>query len=104
NVSTSIGTIMTKVRFGVIGLGNMGSFHAKTFTDIPDAQLTAICDIDSAKLDKVASEVPAQSFPTYQKMLDSGTVDAVIVAVPHYQHGEITQAAWAKNIHVLCEQ
>src|SRR4051794_16844461 len=104
-LSISLG-IMDKVRFGVAGLGNMGSFHVASFKDIPDTQLTAICDADGARLEKVAKTAPAdvKTFSDYRKMLDSGLVDAVIVAVPHYFHGEITLAAWERNIHVLCEK
>ncbi len=97
---------MDKVRFGVVGLGNMGSFHVTSFKDIPDTQLTAICDADVARLEKIAKTAPSdvKTFTDYRQMLDSGLVDAVIVAVPHYFHGEITLAAWQRNIHVLCEK
>jgi predicted dehydrogenase len=95
---------MNKVRFGIVGLGNMGSFHARSFKDIVDGTLSAVCDIDALKLEQISEEVGAKPFPTYQKMLDSGEIDAVLVAVPHYFHGEITRAAWAKGIHVLCEK
>ena len=43
---------MEKVRFGVIGIGNMGSSHAQNLYDglIENAQLTAVCDIDENKI------------------------------------------------------
>src|SRR5437773_1257845 len=95
---------MDKVRFGIVGLGNMGAFHARSFKDIQDATLAAVCDVAGEQLEKIAIETGATPFTSYQKMLESGTIDAVLVAVPHYFHGEITRSAWAKGIHVLCEK
>ena len=45
---------MEKVRFGIIGMGNMGSSHAKSFLEgkVENAVLTAICDINEAKFEK----------------------------------------------------
>ncbi len=98
---------MNQVRYGVVGLGNMGSQHIQYLTngDISGAVLTAICDIDPAKLDKGAQTAPqAKAFAQAQDLLDSGLVDAVILAVPHYLHPPMAIAAFAKGLHVLSEK
>jgi len=96
---------MNSVRFGIIGLGNMGMYHANYFDSLENATLAAICDIDAKKLDNAAAKFPkASRFATHQELLASNAVDAVLVATPHYQHGEITLAAFDKNLHVLCEK
>ncbi|MBO5294591.1 MAG: Gfo/Idh/MocA family oxidoreductase [Clostridia bacterium] len=102
---------MEKVRFGIIGVGNMGSSHAKNFLSgkVENGVLTAICDLKSAKTDKIlamefdgAKDVAV--FTDYKEMLASGLCDAVIVAVPHYDHPRLTIDALNAGMHVICEK
>ena len=96
---------MNQVRFGIVGLGNMGVYHANYFDSVENATLAGICDIDAKKLDNASGRFPkAKPFSTYQEMYSSGMIDAVLVATPHYQHAEMTLAAFDKNLHVLCEK
>lgn len=92
---------MDKVRFGIVGLGNMGAHHAGYLNSIDGAALTAVCDADPTRTAKYTG---LAQFKTYVEMLASGSIDAVLIATPHFQHGEIARAAFAKNIHVLCEK
>ena len=100
---------MEKVRFGIVGVGNMGSSHAKTFLSgkIKNGELTAVCDLKQAKLDAVAAleggEKVAQ-FTDYRKMYASGLCDAVIVAVPHYSHPQLVIDALNAGLHAVCEK
>jgi predicted dehydrogenase len=106
-----------KVRCGLIGLGNIGIHHFSYFPELEDAELTAICDIDPAKLKEL--KVPKDfdhatgatrldekiaKYTDYRAMLDSGKVDAVIIAVPHYFHPEMAKEAFRRGIHVICEK
>src|SRR4051812_6724223 len=96
---------MDTVRFGVVGLGNMGSYHINYIDSLDGGKVAAICDIDAKRLDAAAGKCPeAQRFERWQDMLSSGAIDAVLVATPHYQHPEITLASFEKNLHVLCEK
>ena len=102
---------MEKVRYGIIGVGNMGSSHAKKFLkgDVTNGVLTAICDLKPAKLEAVLNlEFEGASslatFSDYKEMFASGLVDAVIVAVPHYFHPPITIDALNAGLHVICEK
>ncbi len=102
---------MEKVRFGIIGVGNMGTTHAKSFLNgkIENAVLTAVCDLKKAKTDAIlaldiegAKDVVA--FDDAEKMLASGLCDAVLVAVPHYDHPKFSIAAMKAGLHVICEK
>src|SRR4051812_10341481 len=114
---------MSNVRIGVVGLGAMGTFHVNYLHEIDGAQLTAVCDADPNKPGKIASglaelrtKVDARyasrigepqslgKFSTYQSLLDSKLVDAVIIATPHFQHPEIALAAFERDVHVLSEK
>jgi predicted dehydrogenase len=96
---------MDNVRFGVVGLGNMGSFHVDAMANIKGATLTALCDASAANLERNGQKVPqAKKFENHQQMLDSGLIDAVLIATPHTLHPPIAIDAFARGIHVLCEK
>jgi predicted dehydrogenase len=95
---------MEKVRFGIVGLGNMGSHHAAYMNSVEGATLGAVCDIDAELLARISTKHNVPGFKTYRELLDSGTVDAVLIAVPHYDHMPMAIDAFAKGVHVLCEK
>ena len=73
---------MKSIRCGVIGVGNMGSYHARSLAEgrIARATLTAVSDFDPAQLAQFPG-VPG--FPDSPALIRSGLVDAVIIATPH---------------------
>ncbi len=96
---------METVRFGVVGLGNMGTYHCNYLDTLPGAKLASICESDPAKLAAAAEKFPiAQKFERWQEMLGSKSLDAVLIATPHFQHPDIAVAAFDNNLHVLCEK
>jgi len=95
---------MDKVRFGIVGTGGMGSGHAGTMQNIEECQLTAVCDIDPDVVKGVAEKYEVESFTDYKELIDSGLVDAVIVATPHYFHPIVGIYAMKKGIAVLSEK
>lgn len=94
---------MDKVRMGVIGVGGMGSHHARYLQagEVKRAELTAVCDIDESKL-KSYGEV--KTFADSAELIRSGLVDAVIVATPHYFHTTIGIDAMQQGLHLLTEK
>ncbi len=100
---------MEKVRFGIIGVGNMGSQHANKFLSgqIENGVLTAICDLKAEKMEavkKVKGGENLATFADYKEMLASGLIDAVVVAVPHYFHPPICIDALNAGINTVCEK
>ncbi len=93
------------VRMGVIGIGGMGGTHARTITSqVNGATLTAVSDIAKDKADAMAKELGCKAFYTPEELIDSGEVDAVLIATPHYSHTTIGAAALRKDLHVLVEK
>jgi predicted dehydrogenase len=101
---------MNKVRYGIIGLGNQGSYYAVGLFDkgaTVDAEVTALCDINPAKIESIKGRLQntnAAYFTDYKEMLDSGLCDAILVETPHYQHPEIVMEALSRGIHVICDK
>ncbi|MBQ2676268.1 MAG: Gfo/Idh/MocA family oxidoreductase, partial [Clostridia bacterium] len=97
-----------KVRLGVIGVGNMGSAHARNIVNgaCPDFELTAIADINAERLEWFKGDITDKvtMFDDAIKMLDSGLIDACIVAVPHYDHAKYAIECLKRDIHVMVEK
>jgi predicted dehydrogenase len=94
---------MTKVRLGIIGLGNIGQHHHAYISagKINGAELTAVSDAIPGKLDKYK---PLKTFTDGEELIRSGLVDAVIIATPHYQHTTLGIAAFEQGIHAMVEK
>lgn len=94
---------MPHVRLGIIGLGNMGRNHARNILSgkVPRLRVTAIADAAPEHLAEFP-EIPG--FATHRDLIDSGLVDALLIATPHYFHTEIGIAALDAGLHVLVEK
>lgn len=99
---------MEKVRYGIIGIGNMGYAHLKSFYDgkIENGACVAIADLKREKIDAALKAFPAQYeiFSSGDELIDKADVDAILIAVPHYDHPALAIKALKKGIHVLCEK
>jgi predicted dehydrogenase len=93
------------VKFGVIGLGAQGRDILKSLALLPNAPVTAICDIYAASLRRAGNQdaPQAQRYDDYQKLLASPDVQAVVIATPTPDHREIALAALQAGKHVYCE-
>jgi len=95
---------MSKLRFGLIGLGNMGGGHLAYFPSLSDATVTCVCDIDPAKVERHAAAHNAQGFTSAEELLKARVCDAVLIATPHYDHPPIGISALQQGYHVLVEK
>lgn len=98
---------MKPIRFGIIGIGNMGSAHALSLRDgkIKDALLTAVCDSSPDRLEWATLNLPGvRTFSDSKKLMESGCVDAVILATPHYFHPPMAMDAFQCGLHVMTEK
>ncbi len=99
---------MNKVRIGILGIGNMGSGHAYNIVDnkVKNMELTAVCDIKEARREWAKKELPntVAVFDNAEEMMKSGLIDAVLVAVPHYDHAKYVMEAFDNGLHAICEK
>ncbi len=99
---------MDKVKFGIIGVGNMGTGHMGYFYSgkIRNGRVTAVADVDPAKLDALRKKFPGDyaCYSSGEELIDKADVDAVIVAVPHYWHPPLCIRALEKGLNVVCEK
>ena len=101
---------MEKVRLGIVGYGNMGMPVTEWLVkegQCPEIDVTAICDCDEARIATAKKDYPDQRinfFTDFDAMIASGKVDAVYIAVPHYDHPVLAMKAFEKGIHVMLEK
>lgn len=98
---------MNLVRIGIVGIGNMGTGHAKYLyeNEVNGAQLTAVCDSNPERLQWVEENMPrVLRFANADELLASQSIDAIIVATPHYSHPELAIQAFKHGLHVLIEK
>ncbi len=93
---------MHKLRVAVVGVGHLGSIHAKIYRQIPDCSLVAVCDIDKTRLSQISQEVQAPGYADYREILDK--IDAVSIATPTKLHYEIAADFLRHKIHALVEK
>jgi len=101
-----------RARLAVIGVGNMGSVHARDAAALPNTELVAVCDLIPERAESVASQFGAKSYTHFQDLLaveslgtrDKDGLDGVIIATPHYDHTPISIASFERGLHVLTEK
>ncbi len=94
------------IRYGIIGSGMMGIEHIMNINIIPDARVTAIADPHDGSREwaKATAEGDISVYEDYRDLLESGSVDAVIVATPNFTHAAVLDDIFETSLHVLCEK
>ncbi|MFA4991323.1 MAG: Gfo/Idh/MocA family oxidoreductase [Candidatus Omnitrophota bacterium] len=94
---------MKKIRIAVIGLGSLGSVHARIFSKLETASLNAVCDIDENLAKSVAEELKIPYFNSYNDLLNI-ELDAVSIVTPTFLHHDIAKFFLERGIHVFIEK
>jgi predicted dehydrogenase len=108
---------MRKIKLGIIGLGNIGAQHYRNILDgkCPEIDVTAVCDINPDRFEWVRNtyaeyqpdgkDIPfPEMFSDASEMIKSGACEAIVIAVPHYDHPRYAIEAFKHGIHVMCEK
>ena len=95
------------IRLGIIGIGKMGSEHYRLILGgkCSEISLTAVADLRPERRDWARETLPGvQVFGDGRELIGSGCCEAVLIAVPHFQHEPLAVAALEAGLHVLCEK
>jgi predicted dehydrogenase len=90
------------MRVAVIGVGHLGRHHARIFSALEGAQLTAVVDVIPERAAEIAASAGTRALPDSHEILDQ--VDAVTVAVPTELHRDIALPFLQRGIPVLGEK
>ena len=98
---------MSKIRYGIIGVGNQGSYYTRLLlnNEIENSVLTCLCDINENKLSSFKEKYnDINYFNDYKDLIKSKFCDAVIVVTPHYLHPEIVIEALNNDVNVISDK
>jgi predicted dehydrogenase len=101
-IQPNIGTIMPKVKAGVVGVGQMGRYHVGVYSELFNVELVGIADTDYARAMELAEKYNTRAYDDYHELL--GVVDVVSIAVPTSLHHPIASAFLKAGVHVLLEK
>src|ERR1700738_4206570 len=93
---------MKKLRVGGVGVGHIGSNHARIYAEVPAADFTAIYDVDQARANSIAKKYGGGgmgSLPEFTHPVDGGSI-----ATPTNAHFEIARELLRRGKHLLVEK
>jgi predicted dehydrogenase len=93
---------MNKLRVGVVGVGHIGSNHARVYTEIPSAEFAAIYDVDPARANAIAKKFDVPVAKSLDEFI--GMVDAASIATPTSTHYEVAWPLLQRGKHLLVEK
>ena len=93
---------MDPLNVGVIGVGHLGSLHAKMYAQISSANLAGVFDVDSQRTQKLAAEFGVKAFSTLDDLLSQ--VEAVSIATTTQTHYEVAIQVIKRGVHLLIEK
>lgn len=93
------------INIGIVGAGNRGHAHADSYSEVDNADMVAVADIDDEAASSLADEydIPAV-YGDFRDMLEDANLDAVSVCVHNNLHRPITEHAAEAGVHVFCEK
>jgi len=94
-----------KLRIGFAGAGAISQYHLVGWSEMPDAQVVAICDIDEARAHAKAQafSIPAV-YTDFRSMIEHEKLDAVDIVTPVDTHAQLTRTAADAGLHVSCQK
>ena len=94
-----------KIKWGIIGLGNIANQFAADLLLLPDAALFAVASRDHNKAIEFAKKYNCtKSYDSYEALFQDDQVDIIYIATPHDSHAELSIKALENGKHVLCEK
>jgi len=92
------------VKAGVIGVGQMGTYHAQIYQKLPQAELVAICEYDDERRAAAEKEFNCRGYKDYKELLENPDIEAVSIVLPDNMHREAVEMAVKNRKHILLEK
>jgi predicted dehydrogenase len=90
------------VSIGVIGVGPMGSLHARQMAQPDEVYVVAVADIEAEWAQAIGEAIGARVFSGDRDLIRKGDVEAMLIAAPHPRHGHV--AAYAARWGYICSR
>lgn len=93
-----------KIKFAILGCGNIAPFHADAIKNINAAELTAVCDAVEDKANEFGNRYSADAFTDFSIMLEQADIDVVNICLPSGLHEEFALPAARAGKHLIIEK
>jgi UDP-N-acetylglucosamine 3-dehydrogenase len=95
---------METLKACVVGVGAMGGNHCRVYSEMPDVELVAVCDVNKGLAKTVSEKFKCRGYDDFDRMLSEASPDIVTVAVPTQHHREVALACIEAGASVLVEK
>jgi len=95
---------MHKIKWGIVGAGNIADAFAHSIGHCQDSELAGIFARNQEKLDKFSDKFNTKPYLKLEDFFTSNEIDAVYIATPHNSHYFYTLEAIKHKKHILCEK
>ncbi len=92
------------LKVGMVGMGGISRSHTTSWSQIPEAQVVAVCDIREEQAQKAAEATGGRLYLDFDEMLEKETLDILDICWPPYLHADFAVKALERGIHVLTEK
>ncbi len=93
---------MDLIKVVVVGVGSLGSRHARIYSEIPGVELVGVLDTDQKRTEEIATQYNCRPFANLEDIPSS--VEAISVVVPTDRHYEVAEVLMDRGYHLLIEK
>lgn len=91
-----------RIKTGVVGVGSVGQWHARIYSELPSAELVGVYDVRTPHAEKIAAKYGTSVYRDMEELaLD---IEAASIAVPADKHFEVATLFLERGVHVLVEK
>ncbi|NOZ09874.1 MAG: Gfo/Idh/MocA family oxidoreductase [Gammaproteobacteria bacterium] len=90
------------IRVGVVGVGYLGRYHARIYSEMPGVELVGVSDTDLHTAEVIAQRYQCDAYDSPDALIDK--VDAVSVVVPTSVHEQVALPYLENGVHMLLEK
>lgn len=91
-----------KIKVGVIGVGSLGQWHAKIYSELPGAELVGVYDLNTARAEEIARKYRTRPYADMLKL--AAGVEAASIVVPADRHFAVALPILERGVHLLVEK
>ncbi len=91
-----------KIRVGVFGVGSLGQNHARIYSEMPEAELVGVLDVDADRAAQIARKYKTRAYESPEQL--ASDIEAASVVVPTDKHRAVAGLLIERGLHVLVEK
>lgn len=92
----------SKLKVGVVGVGSLGQWHARVYSELPSAELVGVFDVDERRANEVAARYKTRAFARMEDL--AAQAQALSVVVPSDLHHRTAVSLMESGVHLLVEK